>query len=80
MTHGALEESFDRPEVEQLQVFTPLDHLLQPLETNGRGNVEKGSGKGRDRNPIAAPDPQRSASELREVEAVAEACGSAERL
>jgi hypothetical protein len=37
MTNGAIAKVFQRPQIEQLQVFAALDHLLQPLEANGGG-------------------------------------------
>jgi hypothetical protein len=52
VTNGASEELFNRPEVEQLQVFAALDHLLQPLEANGRREVQQRSREGRDRDVV----------------------------
>jgi hypothetical protein len=41
MTNGSVKEIFDRPKIEEFEVFTALDHLLQPLEANGRGEIEE---------------------------------------
>jgi hypothetical protein len=50
---SAIEELFDRPEIEELDVFAALDHLLQPLEANSGGEVEEGAREGRNGDAVS---------------------------
>jgi hypothetical protein len=50
---GTVEEILNRPKIEQFQVFAPLDHLLQPLEANGRSEIQKRARQGRDRDAFS---------------------------
>lgn len=41
MAYRPRQELFDRSQIEELQIFTALDHLLQPLEANGRSKIKE---------------------------------------
>jgi hypothetical protein len=41
---GASKQLFDSAQVEELQLFGPLHHPLQPIEAHRRCEVEKGAG------------------------------------